>query len=325
MTPHPDLAEVMAPGPTRIMGVLNVTPDSFSDGGRWLDTDAAVAHGRRLAAQGADLVDVGGESTRPGSVRPTQTEELDRVVPVVRALADDGLLVSVDTMRASVAQAALEAGAAIVNDVSGGLADEQMPGLIARTGAPFVVMHWRGLLTDPQEQPHYDDVAAEVCRELTAQVDALTAAGVAREQVVLDPGFGFSKDATHNWELLAGLDQVLDLGLPVLFGTSRKRFLGRLPARPGAEVDLTAGPSAAEDRDVATAATSLLAAQAGCWAVRVHDVPATRDALGVWAMTERHRRSRSGPATASATSTDTASASLTATSTAISTERHHGR
>lgn len=301
MRAHPRLAEVMGPGPTRIMGVLNVTPDSFSDGGRWLDTDAALAHGRRLAAQGADLIDVGGESTRPGSVRPSAQEELDRVVPVVRALAEQGLLVSVDTMRATVAQAALEAGAAIVNDVSGGLADDAMPGLVARTGVPFVVMHWRGLLTDPHEQPHYADVAAEVCRELTERVHVLAAAGVAPEQVVLDPGFGFSKDAAHNWELLAGLGQVLDLGRPVLLGTSRKRFLGRLPARPGAPIAVGETPRPAEDRDVATAATSLLAAQAGCWAVRVHDVPTTRDALAVWELTERHRTTRAGRHRAGAT------------------------
>lgn len=289
MSPLPTQTQLTGPGPTRLMGVLNVTPDSFSDGGSWLDTDAAIAHGRELAAQGADLIDVGGESTRPGSRRPSAQEELDRVLPVVSALVDDGLLVSVDTMRAEVARASLEAGATLVNDVSGGQADDQMPGLIARTGAPFVVMHWRGLLSDPAEEPRYDDVAGEVCRELTERVDALTAAGVAREQLILDPGFGFSKDAAHNWQLLAGLDRVLALGLPVLFGTSRKRFLGRLPARPGAAVDLRAEPSAPADRDIATAATSLLAAQAGCWAVRVHDVPASRDALAVWEMTERHR------------------------------------
>lgn len=292
--PGSSLAEVLTPGPTRIMGVLNVTPDSFSDGGRWLDTDAAVARGRQLAEQGADLVDVGGESTRPGSVPPTEQEELGRVLPVVRALAGGGLLVSVDTMRAAVAEAALEAGAAVVNDVSGGLADERMPQLLARTGAPFVVMHWRGRLTDPDEQPHYEDVAGEVCRELSARVRALTGAGVAREQIILDPGFGFSKDAAHNWELLAGLDRLLDLGLPVLMGTSRKRFLGRLPHRPGAEVDLRSEPSPPAHRDVATAATSLLAAQAGCWAVRVHDVPASRDALAVWEMTQRHRAAEEG-------------------------------
>ena len=283
------VADLLAPGPTRIMGIVNVTPDSFSDGGRWLDPAEAVRRGRELAAAGADLIDVGGESTRPGSVRPSAEEETERVLPVVRALAEDGLVVSVDTMRAEVARATLEAGAAFINDVSGGQADPAMPELAARTGAPFILMHWRGLLTDPHEQPHYDDVTSEVCGELTARVDALLAAGVAREQLILDPGFGFSKDAGHNWTLMAGLEQVMSLGLPVLVGTSRKRFLGRLPARPGAPVDLDVDPTPPLSRDVATAATSLLAAQAGAWAVRVHDVAATRDALAVWQMVEDAR------------------------------------
>ncbi|MGO0576512.1 dihydropteroate synthase [Ornithinimicrobium panacihumi] len=278
------VADLLAPGPTRIMGIVNVTPDSFSDGGRWIDPAVAVRRGREMAAEGADLIDVGGESTRPGSRRPDEQEELDRVLPVVAALADEGLVVSVDTMRAEVARQTLEAGAAIINDVSGGQADPDMPAVIAATGAPFVLMHWRGLLTDPHEQPHYDDVTAEVCRELTDRVDALLGAGVAREQIILDPGFGFSKDAGHNWTLLSRLDRVMALGLPVLVGTSRKRFLGRLPARPGVTVAPDAAPTEPVDRDVATAATSLLAAQAGAWAVRVHDVAATREALGVWQM-----------------------------------------
>ncbi|WP_151525774.1 dihydropteroate synthase [Serinicoccus kebangsaanensis] len=267
------------------MGVVNVTPDSFSDGGRWLDADAAVARGQELVAQGAELVDVGGESTRPGSTRPTEQEELDRVLPVVSALAQRGYAVSVDTMRAGVAEAAVEAGAALVNDVSGGLGDARMGPMIAATGARYVVMHWRGLLTDATATHHYDDVVAEVCSELSARVDALLHQGVATEQLVLDPGFGFSKDADHNWSLLAGLDRVVALGLPVLVGTSRKRFLGRLSSRPG-----VAPPGAEltppEQRDAATAATSLLAAQAGAWAVRVHEVPPTRDALAVWQLTQ---------------------------------------
>lgn len=277
---------LLAPGPTRIMGILNVTPDSFSDGGRWSDRGAALAHGRRLVELGADIVDVGGESTRPGSERPSEQEELDRVVPVVEALVAEGTVVSVDTMRASVARASIEVGAHIINDVSGGLADDDMPAAVAGTGVPFVAMHWRGLLTDPYEQPHYDDVVAEVCRELTDRVDTLLGQGLTREQIVLDPGFGFSKDAEHNWTLMAGLRAVTELDYPVLFGTSRKRFLGRLPRRPGAgaEVDAAAEPTPPLERDAATAATSLLAAQAGCWAVRVHDVPATRDALAVWGM-----------------------------------------
>lgn len=279
---NPATADLLAPGPTRIMGILNVTPDSFSDGGRWLDRTAAIEHGRLLVEQGADIVDVGGESTRPGSSRPSEEEELERVVPVVGALAADGLVVSVDTMRATVAQAALDAGAQVVNDVSGGLADGEMPGVLARSGTPFVAMHWRGFLTDPHERPHYRDVVEEVCRELAERVEVLLDAGLAREQIVLDPGFGFSKDATHNWRLLAGLDEVLALNHPVLFGASRKRFLGRLPRRRGHETQQQDDPVAPTLRDSATAATSLLAAQAGCWAVRVHDVPSTRDALAVW-------------------------------------------
>lgn len=285
------VADLLLPGRTRIMGVVNVTPDSFSDGGRWLDPEAAVAHGRELAAEGADWLDVGGESTRPGSARPSQEEELARVLPVVRALAAEGHVVSVDTMRATVAAAALEAGAAIVNDVSGGLADPAMPGLVAATGAPFVVMHWRGLLSDPTERPVYDDVVEEVCRELQERVATLVDQGVDPGQLILDPGFGFSKDAGHNWELLSGLDEVIALGLPVLVGTSRKRFLGRLPSRPGAHIMDDAAPTEPTARDAATAATSLLAARAGAAAVRVHEVGPTRDALSVWQLTtEAHDR-----------------------------------
>ena len=286
---RPTVADLVLPGTTRIMGVVNVTPDSFSDGGRWLDPDAAVAHGFDLVEAGADLLDVGGESTRPGSRRPSEEEELGRVLPVVRELAAAGHAVSIDTMRATVAEACLDAGAVLVNDVSGGLADPGMPALAARTGAPFVVMHWRGLLTDPDVRPRYDDVVGEVCRELAARVDDLLAQGLAREQLVLDPGFGFSKDAAHNWELLGGLDRVVALGLPVIVGTSRKRFLGRLPRRPGGVVEPDADPTEPTARDAATAATSLLAAQAGAWAVRVHEVGPTRDALAVHQMVEAAR------------------------------------
>lgn len=286
------VADLVTPGLTRIMGVVNVTPDSFSDGGRWLDTDAAIARGHQLVAQGADLIDVGGESTRPGSIRPSLEEELARVVPVISALAGHGYAVSVDTMRSEVAREALAAGAVLVNDVSGGKAEEGMAQLVAASGAPYVVMHWRGLLADPDERPHYDDVVAEVCSELRSRTVALLAAGVDRDQLILDPGFGFSKDARHNWKLLAGLEQVMELGFPVLVGTSRKRFLGRLPARPGAELDESAEPTPATERDAATAATSLLAAQAGAWAVRVHEVGPTRDALAVWQLTQESRRAR---------------------------------
>lgn len=267
------------------MGIVNVTPDSFSDGGRWLDTDAAIARGRELAAQGADLLDIGGESTRPGSQRPSLTEELDRVLPVISALAQEGHAVSVDTMRVDVARQAHAAGAWLINDVSGGLAEDDMAAFVAESGAPYVVMHWRGLLNDPTDTPHYEDVIGEVCAELMTRVEGLLAAGADRGQLILDPGFGFSKDAGHNWQLLAGLDRVMDLGFPVLIGTSRKRFLGRLPARPGGSAG--EAPSPAMQRDIATAATSVLAAQAGAWAVRVHEVVPTRDALGVWQMTQQ--------------------------------------
>lgn len=266
-------AGVSRPGPV-VMGVVNVTPDSFSDGGRWIETDAAVAHGRELVAAGATVVDVGGESTRPGAERPSPAEELRRVVPVVSALADDGIVVSVDTMRAEVARAGLAVGGEIINDVSGGLADPEMPALVAESGAPFVVMHWRGHAHDMQTRAEYDDVVAEVCTELGERVDVLLAAGATREQLVLDPGIGFAKTAEHNWQLLAGLEQVVDLGYPVLLGTSRKGFLGSVGRREGDERPLDA-------RAVVTAATSARAARAGVWCVRVHDVTATVDALDV--------------------------------------------
>lgn len=266
-------AGAQRPGPV-VMGIVNVTPDSFSDGGRWIETDAAIAHGRELVAAGAQIVDVGGESTRPGAERPSEAEELRRVVPVVAALADAGVAVSVDTMRASVAAASLEAGGAIINDVSGGLADPTMPDLVAASGAPFVVMHWRGHAHDMQTRAQYDDVVGEVCTELVARVDTLLAAGATREQLILDPGIGFAKTAEHNWQLLAGLERVVDLGHPVLLGTSRKGFLGSVGRAPGDARPLDA-------RDVVTAATSARAARAGVWCVRVHDVTATVDAIDV--------------------------------------------
>lgn len=261
-----------------IMGVVNVTPDSFSDGGRWFEPAAAIEHGNLLLEQGADLLDIGGESTRPGAQRPSEREELDRVIGVVRELAGRGAQISVDTMRSRVAAEALEAGAQLINDVSGGLADPAMAPLVARAEVPFVAMHWRAHSAHMDREARYDDVVGEVVAELSERVASLEAAGVRREHLILDPGFGFSKDAGHNWQLLAGLRQVIDLGLPVLVGTSRKRFLGRLAAAAGPEAE----PTPPEQRDAATAATSLLAAQAGAWAVRVHDVPSTRDALAVW-------------------------------------------
>ncbi|WP_153397753.1 dihydropteroate synthase [Ornithinicoccus halotolerans] len=272
------VAEVRAP---QVMGVLNVTPDSFSDGGRWADHDAAVAHGLRMAAAGAHLLDVGGESTRPGATRPSSEEELRRVLPVVRDLVAEGLTVSVDTMRAATAEAALGAGATLVNDVSGGRADPRMAGLVAEAGCRFIAMHWRGHSAHMDELANYDDVVEDVVAELTQQVDALLAAGLAPGQLVLDPGFGFSKTAEHNWRLLAHLPRLVALGHPVLVGTSRKRFL--------AAYDEQGVPDAPADRDLASAVTSVLAADARAWAVRVHDVAATCRALQVWQEVQRAR------------------------------------
>ncbi|MET9116300.1 dihydropteroate synthase [Streptomyces longwoodensis] len=258
-----------------VMGVVNVTPDSFSDGGRWFDTTAAVKHGLTLVAEGADLVDVGGESTRPGATRVDEAEELRRVIPVVRGLASEGVVVSVDTMRASVAEQALAAGAALVNDVSGGLADPAMVPVVADAGAPFVVMHWRGFLEGGAVRGVYDDVVSEVVDELHARVEAVLAGGIAPDRIVVDPGLGFSKEAGHDLTLLARLDRLRALGHPLLVAASRKRFLGRVLAGP------EGAPPPARERDAATAAVSALAAQAGAWAVRVHEVHATADAVRV--------------------------------------------
>ncbi|MFW5472591.1 dihydropteroate synthase [Knoellia sp. CPCC 206450] len=258
-----------------VMGVVNVTPDSFSDGGEWFEPEAAIGHGRELLAAGADLIDVGGESTRPGAERPPVEEELRRVVPVVRALAAEGAIVSIDTMRASVAAAAVEAGAGIVNDVSAGLADSDMAGLVAQAGIPFIAMHWRGHSTEMQSRAVYDDVVEDVCRELRERVESLQESGIRAEDIILDPGFGFAKTAAHNWTLLSRLDEVVALGHPVLVGTSRKTFLGRLGRPDGAE------PRPPIERDLSTAVTSFHAARSGAWAVRVHDVASTTQALDV--------------------------------------------
>ena len=251
-------------GRTRVMGVVNATPDSFSDA----HLHDAVAHGLRLLSDGADLLDVGGESTRPGAGRVPLEEELARVVPVVRALAAEGALVSVDTTRAAVAAAACEAGAVMVNDVSGGLADPQMLPLVAALGLPYVAMHWRGHSADMQSRAVYGDVVAEVCAELADRRDAALAAGVT--DVVLDPGLGFAKTAEHSWALLRHLDAFVALGRPLLVGASRKGFLGAL-----------LGDRPADRRDDATAAVTVLAARAGAWAVRVHEVAASADAVRV--------------------------------------------
>ena len=258
-----------------VMGVVNVTPDSFSDGGQWFEPSAAIEQGHDLVAQGADILDVGGESTRPGAERPSVAEEKRRVLPVVAALAAAGAVVSVDTMRAEVAAEALAVGAAIINDVSGGMADPAMAELVAAAGVPFVAMHWRGHSVDMQSRAVYDDVVADVVAELSQRAAELVAAGIAADRIVLDPGFGFAKLTGHNWSLLRGLDRLLELGHPILVGTSRKTFLGRLGVPAGGE------PRHPLDRDPATAATSMHAARLGAWGVRVHHIPSTLDAMRV--------------------------------------------
>lgn len=269
---------------TLVMGVLNVTADSFSDGGRFLQTDKAVEHGLALLAAGADIIDVGGESTRPGAIRVDPATESARVLPVIRELVAAGARISVDTMRAAVAADALAAGADIINDVSGGRADADMGRVLADAGVPWILMHWRPAGPSPTGDRHfthriddaggYRDVVAEVSGELLGQVDAAVAAGVDPDRIVLDPGLGFAKTADHNWALLHALPTLVGLGFPVLIGASRKRFLGTLLAADGVD-----RPPAG--REVATAAISALSAAGGAWGVRVHDVASSRDAIEV--------------------------------------------
>jgi dihydropteroate synthase len=259
-----------------VIGVLNVTPDSFSDGGRYVRRSDAVRHAIEMREQGADLIDIGGESTRPGAERVDADTEVSRVLPVVRELAAAGVPMSVDTTRASVAAAALEAGAVVVNDVSGGLADPAMGKVVAEAGCPWILMHWRGHSRDMNRLAVYTDVVTEVRDELLERVAAAEAAGVAPERIILDPGLGFAKNAEHNWALTRHLDVLVGLGHPVLFAASRKSYLGRLLAGPDGE------PRPVGDRDAATLATSVLAFAAGVWGVRVHDVRATTDARAVW-------------------------------------------
>ena len=257
---------------TLVMGILNVTPDSFSDGGRWADTASAIERGRRLSSQGADLVDVGGESTRPGAARISVEEERDRVLPVVQALVSDGVHVSIDTMRAEVAAACVSAGAVVVNDVSGGRADPDMLPWLATCEVPYVAMHWRGPSDVMEDLATYDDVVADVRAELADRLAALAEAGVDLDRVVLDPGLGFAKRSPHNWALLRDLDALESLGRPLLIGASRKRFLGDLLADDDGE------PRPFDGRDAAGDAITALAAFAGVWGVRVHEVAASRDA-----------------------------------------------
>ena len=298
MTNLPAAAPAPLPGfvprdRTLLMGVLNVTPDSFSDGGRWVDPEAAVAHARELIAQGADIIDVGGESTRPGAQRVDVDTEISRVLPVVRALLADGAggadgagaagsaIVSVDTIHAATAEAAIDAGAHIINDVSGGLADADMHQVVAETGAVYVCQHWRG---DPETMDRLTDypggVVTGVEAELRERLSELDAAGVDRSQVVLDPGLGFAKTHAQSWELLAATARLIaDLGQPLLVGSSRKRFLAQAAEDGATPVQ----------RDAVTAATTALAAAAGAWAVRVHEVPANRAAVRTASLWKEHQ------------------------------------
>jgi dihydropteroate synthase len=268
----PDLPQ---PGRTLVVGVVNVTPDSFSDGGEWFDLGAAITHGLDLLAEGADIIDVGGESTRPGATRPEVAEELRRVLPVIRELAAAGACVSIDTMRAAVAAPAIAAGARLVNDVSGGKADDRMLHLVAESGVPYVCMHWRGHSEDMQCKASYADVVTEVIAELGQQLDEAVSAGVAADKLIIDPGFGFAKTGEHNWHLLQRLEEFDVLGRPMLAGVSRKAFLGGLLA------DSEGSPRPAKQRDDATTALTTVLALRRVWGVRVHSVRAGRDAIAV--------------------------------------------
>ena len=259
---------------TLVMGVLNVTPDSFSDGGKFAATETAIAHGNQMFQDGADIVDVGGESTRPGADRISIQEELDRVIPVISELTKAGIPVSIDTMRAEVAKQAVAAGACLINDVSGGKADPEMFKFLTSNDLPYIMMHWRGHSTEMMNLTNYDDVVADVCDELQLQVNAAVSAGVAISRIVLDPGIGFAKTTAQNWPLLAELDVLQDLNLPLLIGASRKKFLGELLAKDGQ-------PRQTDEREAATTAITTLMAAQSVWAVRVHDVKSSSDAVKV--------------------------------------------
>jgi dihydropteroate synthase len=263
------------PGRTLVMGVVNVTPDSFSDGGEWYQPRDAIEHGLQLIEEGADLIDVGGESTRPGAARPDVAEELRRVLPVVSELAATGTVVSIDTMRPRVAAEAVASGARLINDVSGGQANPDMLPLVAGLGLPYVCMHWRGHSTDMQTRATYGDVVADVIAELGRQVDSVIEAGITKDQLIIDPGFGYAKTGEHNWQLLQRMDELAALELPVLAGVSRKTFLGTLLAAPDGS------PRPPKDREDATVALTTLLASRGIWGVRVHSVRASRDAIAV--------------------------------------------
>ncbi|MEY4314019.1 MAG: dihydropteroate synthase [Actinobacteria bacterium] len=256
---------------TLVMGILNITPDSFADGGKYLSKADAITQGRRLIAEGADIIDVGGESTRPGANRVSEEEELARVIPVITELVKDGAIISVDTMRSAVASAAIKAGALYVNDVSGGLADEKMAKLIANNPKiQYIVMHWRGHSKDMQKQAVYTDVVKEVMDELDERVSLLLKSGVLAEQIILDPGIGFAKESDHNWKILQNVERLQLLGYPLLIGASRKRFLGEL-----------LNASDTDSREAATIALTTELARLKIWGVRTHTVKAHQDAISV--------------------------------------------
>lgn len=259
---------------TLVMGVINVTPDSFSDGGRFLESEIAINHGRTMIEQGADIIDIGGESTRPGAERISEQEEIDRVLPVIEALVSDGAIISIDTMRTSVAKAAVAAGAHIINDVSGGKSDPDMLPYVATLDLPFILMHWRGPSNVMNSLTDYDDVVLDVRNELMAQVAVAEAVGIKRSRIALDPGIGFAKTVDQNWPILKHLDVLEAEGLPILMGVSRKKFLGELLAKDGE-------PRAMDDREAATTTISVLMAQRNTWCVRVHDARSSRDAIEV--------------------------------------------
>ena len=259
---------------TLVMGVLNVTPDSFSDGGRFDDTEIAISHALQMIEDGADIIDIGGESTRPGSDRISVQEELDRVLPVIAGLVNSGVAISIDTMRAEVARAAIDAGACVINDVSGGKSDPEMLSYVSTLTVPYILMHWRGPSNIMNTLTDYNDVVADVTSEISKQVDVAVAAGIARERIAIDPGIGFAKTVDQNWPILKHLEVLEGLGLPILMGASRKKFLGELLAKDGVARD-------SDERESATTAISTLMAARGLWAVRVHDVKPTRDAIAV--------------------------------------------
>lgn len=247
-----------------VMGILNVTPDSFADGGLHFDTDLAITHGREMIEDGVDIIDIGGESTRPGADRVSAEQEQERVIPVIRELAKESVVISIDTMRASTAKLGVEAGATIVNDVSGGAADPEMFSTVAQLGCKYTLMHWRGHSKDMNSKAIYSDVVAEVIEEISIQLDKALAAGIKRENIILDPGIGFAKDAEHNWEILNRIDEFIELGYPILIGHSRKRFLGG---------------DTPNDREDATVQVTQSLVGKGIWAVRVHGVKANKEAI----------------------------------------------